>query len=96
MKDTPSTEPKAKRWPADGGPAFARAGFANGAMPLDYGAHGMSLRDYFAVQILQGIIAAGRAYNFRTNVEFADAAYGLADTMLNARKQGATREAAAS
>lgn len=62
----------------DGGPAF----------PVGTGI-GMTLRDYFAAQIVQGLVS-GYALNKSTNVtvvaSFAEQAYRVADEMIKARK----------
>ena len=65
----------------DGGPAFPRAG-------SDYNKaqEGMSLRDWLAGQVLQGL-ASDTAYIWnRTNEEVATASYDIADAMLKARE----------
>ena len=66
--------------PNDGGPAFPRAG-------SDYvkAQEGMSLRDWLAGQVIQGL-ASDTAYIWnRTNEEVATASYDIADAMLKAR-----------
>lgn len=61
----------------DGGPAFPMAAGAT-----DYGNEGMSLRDYFAGQVLAGFVAGG----VKSDQEyFARWAYLYADAMLVAR-----------
>jgi hypothetical protein len=42
---------------------------------------GMELRDYFAAQAMQGLIAADRPFDFA-----AQSAYIIADLMMEARK----------
>ena len=42
---------------------------------------GMDLRDYFAAQAMQGLIAADRPFDFA-----AQSAYIIADLMMEARK----------
>jgi hypothetical protein len=42
---------------------------------------GMDLRDYFAAQAMQGLIAADRPFDFA-----AQSAYIIADMMIEARK----------
>lgn len=62
---------------ADGGPAFARPA-SNGSY---YAQQGMSLRDYFAAQVISGI-RIGTVADAREVAEFA---YLLADAMILAR-----------
>lgn len=66
-----------------GGPAFPTTQYANGISPSGH-SEGITIRDYFAAKILQGLLAD-------TNVngsykEFATRAYTQADAMLEARK----------
>lgn len=49
---------------------------------------GMTLRDYFAAQALAGICANQDNRVYGNAMEFARAAYRLADAMLTARGQG--------
>lgn len=44
----------------------------------------MSLRDYFAAQVLQGLLASGLD---QPKFEFARKSYEMADAMLKARNQ---------
>ena len=60
----------------NGGPAFPQK------EPLSNDWHGMSLRDYFAAQALQGILV-GRAL---LPDQWAKEAYAMADAMLKARE----------
>jgi hypothetical protein len=46
---------------------------------------GMTLRDYFAAKVLQGICASGPTHEW-TNSRLAAEAYDLADAMLKARE----------
>jgi hypothetical protein len=46
---------------------------------------GMTLRDYFAAQAVQGICASGPSEDW-TNDQLAAEAYELADAMLKARE----------
>ena len=68
----------------DGGPAFPVPDDASD-MP------GMSLRDWFAGQVLGGVIAATKSDTREPNETheqmFARRAYALADALLAARKQ---------
>ncbi|WP_029519738.1 hypothetical protein [Pantoea agglomerans] len=63
---------------SDGGPAF----------PVGTGT-GMTLRDYFAAQVVQGLVS-GYSLNKATNTtvvtSFAEQAYRVADEMIKARK----------
>ena len=50
---------------------------------------GMTLRDYFAGLAMQGLIASPRGLigkNEITNVDYAQAAYLIADAMIKARE----------
>lgn len=78
--------------PTDGGPAFPRAesySDAYGTRPIHSFA-GMSLRDYFAGQVIAGVMAANPAIDpvpGKTLLEVAAvAAYVVADAMLKARE----------
>jgi len=62
--------------PENGGPAFPTEG-------QTFWHHGMSLRDYFAAQALQGLLASGYPRS-----EAALGAYKMADYMLYARNVG--------
>lgn len=53
-----------------------------GATPLDLSCPGMSLRDYFAAKVIQGLIARPGGINTKQDAEFA---YMVADAMLAAR-----------
>ena len=60
----------------DRGPAF----------PSDrFGESGMTLRDWFAGQVLQGLASDREYYWDHTNEEIATASYNMADAMLKAR-----------
>ena len=48
-----------------------------------YGTQGMTLRDYFAANAMQGMLTASKNY---TNDELAEFAYIVADAMLKARE----------
>ena len=67
-----------KKLTETGGPAF----------PFDTGTCGMTLRDYFAAQAMQGILVGmvtpteGWSHN-----KFAEIAYNVADAMLKAREE---------
>ena len=63
----------------DGGPAFPTTHLN---LP-----QGMTLRDYFAAQALAGICANQDNRVYGNSMEFARAAYRLADAMLKARGQ---------
>ena len=47
------------------------------------GSNGMSLRDYFAAKVLQGLLASGLD---QPKFEFARKSYEMADSMLKARQ----------
>jgi hypothetical protein len=48
----------------------------------------MTLRDYFAAQAMQGIIASiSRSFNELSRSEVASDAYSMADAMLAAREE---------
>jgi hypothetical protein len=66
----------------DGGEAFPSHPQAD--VQYNFIAHGMSLRDYFAAKALQGLLADPN--NGWQDVEYAEAAYTLADAMLESRK----------
>ena len=69
----------------DGGPAFPIKG--RGAFDLELvQAEGMSLRDWFAGQALQGMNAADRRWEGGSK-DMACAAYSQADAMLAARSE---------
>lgn len=65
-----------------GGPAFPESGPRGMAV----GGEGMTLRDYFAAKVIQGICASGPG-NSWTNASLAKEAYALADAMLEARER---------
>jgi hypothetical protein len=52
----------------------------------DYIGGGMTLRDYFAGQVLIGLLACGEAHNEHTSSVTAAASYQMADAMLAARE----------
>jgi len=74
--------------PNDGGPAFPIS--HPGITPKNEIAAsqmiGMTLRDYFAGQALQGILS-NPSFDSITPREYASDAYGLADSMLAARER---------
>ena len=76
----------------DGGLGIDRSGSAFPGIVIAnpgeyaYGAPGMSLRDYFAAQALQGVLASRVSLSY----QFADMAldaYNIADTMLAERER---------
>lgn len=70
--------------PNDGGPAFPTQ---DG--PLSNGKPGMTLRDWFAGQVLQGLASDGDYFwSHSTNV-VAGAYYEIADAMIRARSANA-------
>ena len=53
------------------------------------GREGMTLRDWFAGQIIMGNIARAKpGYEFSSNKELAKLSYEMADAMLKAREEG--------
>ena len=73
----------------DGGPAFPVPSVSwKGADSVAIGSHGMSLRDYFAAAALTGIAAGHLAMRNESNEALAAFAFGAADAMLAARKEG--------
>jgi hypothetical protein len=79
----------------DGGPAFPRVGhvMSQDCEPEQWkaGHEGMSLRDYFAGQVLNGIVAARTipATGPDCGNKMARAAYHVADAMLEQREKEA-------
>jgi len=68
-----------------GGPAFACA--AIDGQGNTYGDSGMDLRDYFAAKAMQALIQTPTAYwPKETSDIVSEAAYEMADAMLDARK----------
>lgn len=71
-----------------GGPAFPTGTWEydsqNNVLP--YQEPGMTLRDYFAAAVMQGICASGPGSHM-TNDRIAAEAYEMADAMLKAREQ---------
>jgi hypothetical protein len=63
--------------PPSGGPAYP-------TYPKGF-SQGMTLRDYFAGQAMQGF-AANRTYSELSDAQLAKASYLMADAMLEARK----------
>jgi hypothetical protein len=47
---------------------------------------GMSLRDYFAAGVMQGVLANGNLPRFTPDLDVAEYSYRLADAMLARRK----------
>ena len=64
-----------------GGPAFPNEAYGN-ASPHT----GMTLRDYFAGKVMQGMCSV-TGINFGTKLDAAKLAYAMADAMLKAREQ---------
>lgn len=63
-----------------GGPAFP---FIDSASPLEHS--GMTLRDYFAAQAVEGICTNSALGNWSAKI-IAREAYEIADAMMEARK----------
>lgn len=57
--------------------------FPHDTAVLNSSERGMDLRDYFAAQAINGMIAHGDCYNVNAMSEYA---YELADAMMEARK----------
>lgn len=84
-----------------GGPAFpmppTRTELGNGEALISSGHEGMSLRDYFAAQVLNGLLSDGMGQAALSLVEkgeadsisgyLAECAYGYADAMLAEREK---------
>ena len=64
----------------DGGPAFPRSG--SDYVPAQ---EGMSLRDWFAGQVLAGLVSDGERYEDRFFEDVAAQCYEMADEMIQAR-----------
>jgi hypothetical protein len=47
---------------------------------------GMTLRDYFAAKVMQGMMANGQVLKLVSDETLASAAYEMADAMLKARE----------
>lgn len=68
------------------GPAFPVAGSEH-----NYPIEGMTLRDFFAAKVLQGVMASGTPMSIGTNheeamLDMARAFYSMADAMIQARE----------
>lgn len=76
----------------NGGPAFPYSGVHKGEkVNLIVDSHGMTLRDYFAAKVLQGVMASGTSMSIGTNheeemLDMARAFYSMADAMIKARE----------
>ena len=66
----------------DGGPAFARDSHMDKQIGLYVQQQGMSLRDYFAAAIMQGLMAS----QYQVDDPYAIYAYKIADAMIRARE----------
>jgi len=73
----------------DGGPAFPCQPLDAQGNPCNAAQDGMSLRDWFAGQALQGYLAAfaDASISFPKETKAASMAYAYADAMLAARKE---------
>lgn len=67
----------------DGGPAFARDSHMDKQIGLYVQQQGMSLRDYFAAAIMQGLMASQCEV---TDDPYPIYAYKIADAMIKARE----------
>ena len=66
----------------DGGPAFARDSHMDKQIGLYVQQQGMSLRDYFAAAIMQGLMSS----QCQVDDPYPIYAYKIADAMLEARE----------
>lgn len=76
----------------DGGPAFPAHDYVVGDIQKDGfqklgESRGMTLRDYFAAKVLQGIIAESGAASYGREHTLAKWAYAQADAMLKERQK---------
>jgi hypothetical protein len=78
----------------DGGAAFPRTGMLLQDELYEYPQDGMSLRDWFAVQAMAGLLASNATYGGRTDnrVALAADAYAIADAMLAESRKGVRDE----
>ncbi|HIH5777314.1 TPA: hypothetical protein ACYSI4_002057 [Citrobacter werkmanii] len=70
----------------NGGQAFPVAGSEH-----NYPIEGMTLRDYYAGKVLQGVMASGTSMSIGTNheegmIDMARAFYSMADAMIKVRE----------
>ena len=65
-----------------GGPAFPTMQYEHGGDE-----DGISMRDYFAAKAMQGMFSSGNLEIGDTNKIVSEAAYKVADAMLEARKK---------
>lgn len=75
---------------ANGGAAFPGFDYYR-SKPLPPEAQGMTLRDYMAAKVMQGVMASGTPMKIGTNheeamLDMAIAFYSMADAMLRARE----------
>ena len=72
-------------------PAFPTNQYANGISPSGFDT-GMTLRDYFAANVLQGELSSQSSdvgeWTEKTYPDLARRCYALADAMLAAREEG--------
>lgn len=74
----------------DGGPAFPQTPSRTTVAEYSHGQEGMSLRDYFAAQIITGVTA--RIHVDEKLEQIARECYELADAMLAARESSGDRQ----
>lgn len=72
----------------DGGPAFPRTGEVVGICGESRDVPGMSLRDYFAGQVVAAVVVHGAELASGDPEQWAADAYIIADAMLKARNAG--------
>ena len=70
-----------------GGPAFPSGTDFYGGSNKEYGKRGLTLRDYFAAKVMQGLISSIRAGETWSNSEIARLAYMTAEAMLKERNK---------
>lgn len=69
----------------NGGPAFPGTQYAKGISPSGH-SEGLSLRDYFAAKVINGILSDPNVDPTRENIQrLAQVSYEVADAMLHAR-----------
>ena len=67
-------------------PAFPRNILDHGHGIMSTHESGMTLRDYFAAKVLQGMLASGNLPKMMPNADLAECSYILADAMMKARE----------
>ena len=81
------SENKTAKTPADGGPAFPATQYVSGISPTGHSV-GMTLRDYFAARVMNGLLANAEEGNSLVDKNrLAQWSYEMADAMLKAREK---------